>query len=126
MPNGTGAVPSHMPVDLTRPIKDPTGRERIYVNPPVIHIGSGPTQLRTIRFENNTGGTVRIWLLNAAELFVRPLKDFENPFVVKATDPPLDLEVKPGSKYGDYVYHVYCDAIGHEADGNSPPALACP
>jgi hypothetical protein len=131
MTNGTGPVlvPSPMPVDLPRPIKDSTGRGRVYVNPPVIHLGSGSKQLHQIRFKNNTGGTVRIWLLEAADLFAGPPKgypDFKNPFVVGATDPPLDLELKPDLGYGDYPYHVFCDAIGHEADGNSPPYVSCP
>jgi hypothetical protein len=128
MPNGTGTVrvPSPMPVDLPPPTPpDPTGRKRVYVNPPVVHLGYGPDQLKHIRFTNHTNGTVRIWLLEAASLFVRPAKDFEKPFVVDDGD-KLDLDLKPGLGYGDYVYHVYCDAIGHEADGNSPPAISCP
>jgi len=130
MPNGSGPVrvPSHMPVDLPLPIKDQTGRKRVYVNPPVIHVGHGSTQLKDIRFMNNTGGAVRIWLLEAASLFAGPpngYKDFENPFVV---DPKgtLDLVLKPDLGYGDYYYHVFCDSIGHEADGNSAPVMSCP
>jgi hypothetical protein len=131
MPSGTGTVlvPSPMPVDLPRPTPpDATGRKRVYVNPPVIHIGSAPAQLPALRFTNNTGGTVRIWLLEAASLFAAPPKgspNFDNPFVVGA-GATLDLELKPNLGYGDYPYHVFCDAIDHEADGNSPPRLSCP
>jgi hypothetical protein len=130
MPNGSGPVrvPSHMPVDLPSPIKDQTGRKRVYVNPPVIHVGHGSEQLKDIRFMNNTGGTVRIWLLEAASLFAAPpkgYKDFENPFVVDARG-TLDLDLKPDLGYGDYYYHVFCDSIGHEAEGNSAPIVSCP
>jgi len=130
MPDGTGTVlvPSPMPVDLPPPIKDSTGRNRVFVNPPVIHVGSGLSQLRAIQFTNHTGGTVRIWLLNAVSLFARPpkgYKDFGNPFVVEAGG-VLDLDLKPDLSHGDYVYHVHCDAIGREADGNSPPIVSCP
>jgi hypothetical protein len=128
MPNGTAAVPSHMPVDLPPPIKDSTGRGRVFVNPPAIHIGIGPKRLPNIRFTNNTGDTVRIWLLEAASLFAGPPPDYKNfdiPFVVPAKG-TLELDLKPDLGYGDYTYHVFCDAIGHEADGNSPPTLHCP
>jgi|SRR5579863_3905785 hypothetical protein len=130
MPRATSTiqVPSHMPVDLPPPVEDQTGRRRIYVNPPVIHIGKGEAQLEDIRFMNNTGGTVRIWLLEAEKIFNAPpqgYKNFENPFVVKPKG-TLDLKLKPDLPYGDYVYHVFCDAIGHEAEGNSPPAIGCP
>ena len=130
MPSVTATVrvPSHMPVDLPPPIKDQNGRKRVYINPPVIHIGHGSTQLRDLRFTNHTGGTARIWLLEAASIFVGPPEgypNFDEPFVVRAKD-TLDLKLKPNLGYGDYTYHVYCDAIGHEAEGNSPPVLSCP
>ena len=136
MPNGTGTVkvPTPMPVDLPPPTPpDATGRRRVYVNPPVIHIGIGHERLKNIRFTNHTGDTVRIWLLEAASLLVPPAKDnegkeykdFYTPIVVKPKG-TLDVGVNPKSDYGDYYYHVYCDAIGHEADGNSPPGLSCP
>jgi hypothetical protein len=136
MPSGTGTVkvPTPMPVDLPPPTPpDATGRRRVYVNPPVIHIGIGDERLKNVRFTNHTGDTVRIWLLEAASLFVPPVtdnegnvyKDLETPFVVKQNG-TLDVKVKPKSDYGDYYYHVYCDAIGHEADGNSPPGASCP
>jgi hypothetical protein len=121
-------IPSRMPVDLPLPIKDPTGRKRVYVNPPVIHLGSGSSQLPSIQFTNNTGDTIRIWLLNVASLFARPpkgYKDFDNPFVV-AAGRTLDLDLKPGLGNGDYYYHVFCDAVGRDADGNSPPVMSCP
>jgi hypothetical protein len=130
MPNGTATVrvPSHMPVDLPLPIKDSNGRKRVFVNPPIIHLGSAPSQLPALRFTNNTGGTVRLWLLQAASLFAGPptgYADFDNPFVVGAGD-TLTLELKHDLGYGDYPYHVFCDAIGGEADGNSSPRISCP
>jgi hypothetical protein len=128
MPNGTGAVPSHMPVNLHPPILDPTGRKRVYVDPPVIHIGKGSTQLRKLRFTNNTGDKARFWFLIGAALFVAPprgYKDFTNPFVVDAGD-ALDLELKPDLGYSYHEFHVYCDVIGNEAEGSSPPGISCP
>ena len=124
------AVPSHMPVDLPAPITvDPTtGRKKVYVNPPVIHIGSGQSQLRDIRFKNNTGDKARLWFPNGAPLFAGPpagYSNFENPFVIE-NGKELDLKLMPNLGYGMYEYHVYCDVIGAEADGNSPPNLSCP
>jgi hypothetical protein len=125
---GPVPIPSRMPVDLPPPIKDPTGRKRVYVNPPAIHLGSGSSQLPSIQFTNNTGDTIRIWLVNVASLFAHPpkgYKDFDNPFVV-AAHATLDLDLKPSLGNGDYYYHVFCDAVGHDADGNSPPVMSCP
>jgi len=130
MPNGTGTVlvPSPMPVDFPPPIKVPGGRERVFVNPPVIHIGHGHSQLRDIQFTNHTGGTVRLWFPNGALLFTAPpdgYPNFENPFVIERNQ-KLDLKLKSGCEYSSYYYHVYCDVIGNEAEGNSPPVLNCP
>jgi hypothetical protein len=135
MPDGTATVrvPSHMPVDFPPPIEDSTGRKRVYVNPPVIHVGIGDERLKNVLFTNETGDTVRIWLLEAASLFVPPATDNEGkvytdlntPFVVKQNG-TLDVKITPKSDYGDYYYHVYCDAIGREADGNSAPRVSCP
>jgi hypothetical protein len=125
---GTGPVPSHMPVDLPPPIVDSTGRKRVYVNPPVIHVGTGPTHLRKILFTNNTGQKARFWFPNADWLFVGPPagdKDFDNPFVVNDGG-NLELALKPDAGFYDYPYHVYCDASESEAEGNSPPAISCP
>ena len=125
---GSVLVPSPMPADLPRPIKDPTGRKRVYVNPPVIHVGSKPRLLPKITFTNHTGDVARFWFPTGALIFVGPpppYKDFSNPFVVKDGE-KLELEVLPGLKPCDYTYHVYCDAIGGEADGNSPPGISCP
>jgi hypothetical protein len=118
-----------MPVDLPPPrVVDSTGKGRIFVSPPVIHVGSGSSQLKDIQFMNNTGGTVRIWLLNAASLFAGPpegYSDFNDPFVVKAGG-KLDLKLLPDLKVDSYAYYVYCDKIKGEAEGNSPPRIDCP
>ncbi len=131
MPNGTGTVlvPSPMPVDLPAPVQvDPTGRKKVYVNPPVIHVGSGPSQLRNIQFTNHTGDKVRLWFPSGSPLFAGPpanYPNFENPFVIE-DGAKLDFTLKPNLGYGIYHYHVYCDVISDEADGNSPPSLSCP
>ena len=133
MPDGTGTVrvPSPLIVNLPLPIPvDAKSRQKVFVDPPVIHIGSGPSQVQAIQFTNNTGGTVRIWLLNVESLFAGPPKNNENkdfhiPFVVENND-TLDLDLKPDLDNGDYEYHVYCDAIPGEADGNSMPRVSCP
>lgn len=125
---GSVLVPSRMPADLPRPITDPTGRKRIYVNPAVIHVGSGSKLLRKIQFTNHTGDKARFWFPNGASIFVGPpppYKDFSNPFVVD-NDGKLEFDVLPDLEPCDYTYHVYCDAIGGEADGNSPPGISCP
>ncbi len=123
-----GPVPSHMPVALPSPIKDPTGRERVYVNPPVVHIGTGSTQLRKILFTNHTGDKARYWFPGGDLLFVSPPAgyiNFDNPFVVE-NGGKLELYLKEDLGFFDYTYHVYCDAIENEADGNSPPGISCP
>lgn len=130
MPNGPGTVlvPSPMPVDFPKPVSVGPGRKKVYVNPPVIHIGSGQSQLRDIRFTNHTTGKARLWFPNGSTLFAGPpagYSNFENPFVID-DGKALDLKLEPNLGYGTYEYHVYCDAISAEADGNSPPNLSCP
>jgi hypothetical protein len=130
MPNGTATVlvPSPMPVVLPPPKPDSTGRRRVHVKPPVIHIGSGPKQLRAIQFTNDTGDKARFWLLAVASLLEDGPPgntDYSNPIVVDANK-TLDIRLKPDLGYGDYHYHVYCDAIGNEAEGNSSPGMSCP
>ena len=125
---GSVLVPSPMPADLPQPIKDPTGRKRVYVKPPVIHVGSGSKRLPKITITNHTGDKARIWIPNGASLFVgppSPYKDFSNPFVVNDGG-KLEFDVLPDLKPCEYTYHVYCDAIEGEADGNSPPGISCP
>jgi hypothetical protein len=115
-----------MPVDIPAPVRVGAGREKIYVNPPIIHIGSGPKQLRDIRFRNNTGDKVRLWFPNGPQLFAKPpASDFENPFVIE-NGKELDFTLKPDLGVCFYHYHVYCDVIHDEAEGYSPPSLSCP
>jgi hypothetical protein len=128
MSYGSGPVPSHMPVDLPRPIDVAPGKKKVYVNPPVVHIGTGSAQLRKIRFTNNTGDKARFWFPNAGWLFAGPApgyQNFDNPFVVEDGG-ELDLALNPNLGPFDYKYRVHCDAIGDEADGNSPPGISCP
>lgn len=125
---GSGPVPSHMPVNLPQPVETSPGRKRVYVNPPVIHVGTGSTELKKIRWTNNTGKKARFWFPNASWLFVGPppgYKDFDNPFVVEDGD-KLELDLKTNLGFYDYPYHVFCDASESEAEGNSPPVIACP
>jgi hypothetical protein len=106
-----------------KPIK--IDRERVFVNPPTFHL-CGENPPKAIRWENQTGGPVMIWLPNADHCLNRPPEgDFSKPFVI----PPkgeLLLTVKEHPKKGKYEYHVYCEVIKDYAEGNSPPNLSCP
>jgi hypothetical protein len=102
-------------------------RERIFVNPPAIHIGYGDSPT-IIRWENQTGDLVKIWLPNADDYLIRPPDiDFSKPFDVTA-EKPLVLTVKeePKPKKNIYPYHVYCAKINSFAEGNSSPVVHCP
>jgi hypothetical protein len=130
MPNGTGTVlvPSPMPVDFPKPVDVGPGRKKVYVNPPVIRVGSGPSQLRNIQFANHTGGKASLWFPDGLPLFDGTPDQYpshENPLVIEAGATKV-LKLKPNLGDGFYHYHVHCDAIGDEADGNSPPSLSCP
>ncbi len=68
-------------------------RLRVFVDPPIYHIGNGDWP-RTIRFENHTGGPVKIWLPNADKYFNRRPdgSDFTAPIEVARGD---ELELTP-------------------------------
>jgi hypothetical protein len=115
--------PSMLQVMLGKPIEIDT--PRVFVNPPISHLcGANPPQI--IRWDNQTGGPVMIWLPNGDKLLDPPSGgDFSKPFLI----PPkgeLVLSVKENPKKARIQYHVYCEVIGDYAEGNSPPVLSCP
>jgi hypothetical protein len=104
-------------------------RLRVFVNPPIHHIGNGDSP-KTIRFENQTGGPVKIWLPNADKYLDRRPdgRDFSNPIEI-ALGGQLELTVKTKPERpeeGHHQYHVYCEIIKDFAEGNSPPVMNCP
>jgi hypothetical protein len=104
-------------------------RPRVFVDPPQYHIGNGDSP-RTIRFVNETGGPVKIWLPNA-DKYLNPQRngnDFSKPIDV-GIGGELELTVKSSPakpEEGHYQYHVYCEVIKDFAEGNSPPVMNCP
>jgi hypothetical protein len=102
---------------------------RVLVDPPIYHIGNGDSP-RTIRFDNQTGDFVRIWLPNAEKYISRQRHggDFSKPFEVPiGCVLELTIKEKPEKpEEGQYQYHVYCEAIKGFAEGNSPPVMNCP
>jgi hypothetical protein len=128
MPNGPGTVLVHSLVEVVFPKPVPVGRrkEKVFVEPGVIHVGNGQSQARQIHFTNHTGGKVRLWFPNGSQLFAKPTaSDFENPFVIP-DGKDLTFTLKPELGECFYYYHVYCDVVHDEAEGNSPPSLSCP
>jgi hypothetical protein len=107
----------------------PIDRPRVFVNPPIYHIGNGDSP-RTFRFENQTGGPVKIWLPNADKYLNRRPGggDFSNPIeIALGGELELTVKAKPAKpEEGHYQYHVYCEVIRDFAEGNSPPVMNCP
>ena len=120
-PPGTGPV---QPIIFQEPHQ--VDRKRVFVNPPIFHIGKGKSP-KPIRLENKTGGPVKIWLPNAEKYLNRrrPGTDFSKPIRI-AKGKHLDLMVKADPEEGYYQYHVYCEVIKDFAEGNSPPVMHCP
>lgn len=129
MPNSATKPAHEKPKVIRVTILEPhlIDRERIFVNPPAIHIGYGDSPT-TIRWENQTGDLVKIWLPNADDYLKRPSgEDFSKPFDV-TPEKPLVLTVKedPKPKKNTYQYHIYCAKINGFAEGNSSPVVHCP
>ena len=102
---------------------------RVLVDPAVCHLGNGDSP-RTIRFDNQTGDSVKIWLPNADKYLSRQRhgSDFSKPIEIPLGG-VLELTVKEKPEKpeeGHYQYHVYCKAIDDFAEGNSPPVMHCP
>jgi hypothetical protein len=119
-PGPMKSIVFHMPKETDK---------RVKVEPPTYHIGNGDSP-RVIRFDNQTGDSVRVWLPNADKYLShrRHGSDFSKPFEVPIGG-VLELTVKANPELpeeGEYQYHVYCEAINGFAEGNSPPVLHCP
>jgi hypothetical protein len=103
-------------------------RPRIFVNPPVIHIGNGKSRRKTVEWVNETGADVSLWFPNGEQVFDRrgeSEKGFANPFAI-GSKKRLILYVKADCEDGRYRYAVYCPSLMEYAQGNSAPEVDCP
>jgi hypothetical protein len=101
------------------------GRERVFVVPANIHLAA-PDRAKTIRWVNQTGGRVQVWLASVQHLLkAAPGVNLSEPIAVAPGD-DLVVAVKDGVEDCQYDYHVFCEKIGNFADGNSPPSMGCP
>jgi hypothetical protein len=100
------------------------GQDRAFVVQPKVSIGTGATQAPAVRWINSTGAPAKLWFPNGDQLFVTPPGGFSNPIDIPAGG--LTLEVKNRPNFGDYHYHVYSEAVGDCALGDSEPRLSCP
>ncbi len=115
---------------LTKPY-DIEGRKRVFVIPPTVHLDD-ENPPKTIKFVNQTGGPVTIWLPNG-DYFLKSHEDPEThkvhkfiiPFDV-STKGELLFDVKEKLPEGCYEYNVYCEVIKDYAQGNSSPNMSCP
>ena len=96
---------------------------RAFVDTPVLHIDSGPSQMRSVTWTNGTGAPATLWFPNGAQLFSDGV-DFSNPIDIPAGG--LTLNFRPGLPAFDHHYHIYCEAVGDCAQGNSEPRVSCP
>ncbi len=111
-------------VEFGKPVT--INKPRIFANPPLVHIGSGLAQIQEVSISNISGGDIRVWIPLGAKIFNdRSVSDFSVPFLVP-NGTNRSLYVKSNPEEGKYDYHVYCEVIEDYAEGNSPPALACP
>jgi hypothetical protein len=102
------------------------GKDRVFVDPPEVSIGEGASKLMTVQWKNDTSKVAWLWMPNGARYFERPTDgDFPTPFRI---DPgkQFELKVKARPEKVRSQYHVYCEAIGHYAEGYSPPVMNCP
>jgi hypothetical protein len=100
-------------------------RKRIFVNPPILHIGSGAPELPEIRFINHTRKKILVWLPNGHHYLNKDAAELEKPIPIDAgKEYPLPL--KAGPEKGHYAYHVYCEEIENGAEGHSEPHVGCP
>ena len=100
-------------------------KERIFANPPTLHIGSQDSRLKTIQWVNQTGDDVFIWLPNGYLFLIGEPTDFLTPIKV-SNGGKLAREVKEDCEDGYYYYNVFCKAIDGYAEGNSSPGVSCP
>jgi hypothetical protein len=99
-----------------------SGKDRGFVVPPHVAMGTGTAKVPSVRWINGTGGSARLWFPNGDEVFQPPAGGFSNPIEI----PPggLTLQVKASPNAGDYHYHVYCDSLKECAQGNSEPRIS--
>ena len=105
-------------------------RYRVFVIPSTIHIG-GEKSPQAIKWVNETGGPVKLWLPALGKILNHPkTQDLSAPIDLAdgATSDPFVVNDKRmwGKEEFCYHYNVYCDSIQDYAQGDSEPVLSCP
>lgn len=105
LPELSGA-PLAVTVEIGKPVT--INKERIFVNPPMVRIDSGASQIEQVILMNNSCGDIRVWFPHGAKLFDdRSVSDWSVPFLIpKGTD--RTLYVQPNPREGKFEYNVYC------------------
>ena len=128
MANESAATRTALEVHLPEALTDPTGRKRVYANPPRIRIGHETGH--KVTFKNKTNGSARLWLPHGANVFDPPSGStasyFDHPIEIPAGDTGISLTVTSSPKHGTYQYHVYCATIAGFAEGSSAPEITVP
>ncbi len=102
------------------------GKQRVFVVPPTVHLG-GKNPAKSIRWVNETGDLVKIWLTSPRDL-LKSSEDLSKPIEIPRNG-ELVVAVNDGlEELGEcsHHYHVYCEAVKNYAEGNSPPNMSCP
>lgn len=124
---GTRPVPAPAmegPRQVNIVLQNIAGEERAFVVPSPVHLGSGAPGTPSITLTNQTGQPARLWFPNGDQLFNAPAGYFSNPIDIPAGG--LTLNLKANLLPSDYHYHVYCEAVGDCAQGDSEPRAICP
>src|SRR5579864_9419043 len=107
MSTGQGVKPAPEPPPVPKEVilqRIQIDRPRIFVNPPVFHVGSGKSMRKTVEWVNETGADVSLWFPNGEQVFVPPTgveTGFTNPFVI-GSKKRLTLHVRGDCKDGRY------------------------
>jgi hypothetical protein len=117
MANGTAVARKTGPVGtITIPKQDPNDNKIKITQFNVANNAS-------VRFVNQTGGTVRLSIHDGGLLFVVPNLHISEYI---PADGDLTLSVSSTAKEAVYPYDAYCEAIRDYAVGKSAPIIVCP